>query len=200
MPSNWYLFITLGVLLKSKMKGWGQDFHFATLRLLKSLEYSKSVPCNEIFTCANPAILFLVLIRSLSVNAAWLQQSQKRPTTKSVICTLWIVHSVPVQLSRTTQPLPTCVVIAEAVTQPDFFQGSPVSAASHAGVGLQPANASDHPCNPDKHFLSSLPHFFTAFPPQLVQYNKSSVRINNEKYNPDCHLLRCAAKLQQGEN
>lgn len=53
------------------MKGLGQDFHFAKLRLLKSLEYSKSVLCNETSTCAKPAILlFLVLIISLSVNAA----------------------------------------------------------------------------------------------------------------------------------
>lgn len=98
---------------------------------------------------------------------SWLQQSQKGPTTKSVICTLWIVHTVPVQLSRTTKSLTTCVIIAETVTQLGFSQASPVAAASHAGVGLQPASASDHLCNPDKHFLYSLPHFFYCISPSI---------------------------------
>lgn len=143
---------------------------------------------------------FCFLFYLYLLTQSWLRQSQKRPTTKSVTCTLWIVHTVPVQFSRTAKSLTTCVVIAEAVTQPDFSQASPASAASHAGVGLQPASASDHLCNPDKHFLYSLPYFFIAFPPQLVHHNKSSVRMNNDNDNPDCHLLRCTTKLQQGEN
>lgn len=167
------------------MKGWGQDFHFAKLRLLKSLEHSKSVLCNEIFTCAKPAILLvLALIISLSVDASWLQQSQKRPTTKSVTCTLWIVHTVPHTVLQNSQITHNpCGYSWGCHTA--WLLSSITSCLSRWSKFA--ASASDHLCNPDDHFLYSLPYVIIAFPPQLVHHNKSSVPMNSD--NPDCHLL-----------
>lgn len=127
---------------------------------------------------------------------SWLQQSQKRPTTKSVMCTLWTVHTVQVQFSRTAKLLTTSVLIAEAVTH----LSSITSISCLTRWSRFAASASDRLCNPDKHFLYSLPYFLIVFPPQLVHHNKSSVHMNNDNDNPDCHLLKCTAELQQGEN
>lgn len=91
------------------------------------------------------------------------------------------------------------MVIADTVTQPDFSQASPAAAASHAGVGFsQPVLQTIYAILTSTSF-TACHTFFMAFRPQLVHHNKSSVHINNDNDNPDCHLLICAAKPQQGE-
>lgn len=153
-----------------KIKGWGQDFQFAKPRLLKSLEYSTSFLCNEIFTCAKPAVLlFLVLIIYVFLEAELVTAVSEE--TYNYICHLSPMNcthctcTVPPKQPNHSQPVHS----AKAVTRPDFSQ-----VASHAGVGLQPARASDHLRYSDTHFLLSLPCFFIAFPLTLVHHNKSS--------------------------
>ena len=99
VPLSRYLFTYfshLRVLHKRKMKGWGQNFQFAKLRLLKSLEYSTSFLCNEISTCAKPAVLlFLMVIIFL------LAKAELVPAVSAETCN-WTCNLPPANRTRCT--------------------------------------------------------------------------------------------------